>query len=531
MAGELSVERRAAFVESGEHDPLAVCGVLLLHGVEDGDARGVPDLRGGEVDDDFRRIGGVVELLDQVVATAEEQGADDAVADGGGVVREDPADADHVGHAPREEHHREDGSCSDADREVVCDDDHRDGHHHHDRLGDRHPSQGRRAHAVPVDGLDGDDHHHGGQRDHRDLRHHRAERGHEQQEEDAGDECGDPRPSSAQFDVHDRLTDHRAAGDPAVPTGQDVGDAEGPRLTPLRRGRVGDVVDEFRREEGLHEPHERDAQRGRPDDAERLEVQRHEQRGQAGEAAGDVALVADGRHGGVRDHRDRGDDDDGDERRRHRGGELGEQQDDQHRDDEQRVDEPRDAEQVGDLGDEDEDAERVDEPDHHRAGDEPHEPGETGDAEHDLDEAREDDGGEQVLHAVFLDERRDDEGDGSRGGRDHRRTPAEDRHRDGEHDGGDEADLRVDAGDDREGDDLGDERQRRHDPGEDLDTEGPGVPQGRDDARARADGGAHGGVGLTHRASLGSFATQDAPGESLLVPQGRVATCDDRPEL
>ena len=84
---------------------------------------------------------------------------------------------------------------------------------------------------------------------------------------------------------------------------------------------------------------------------------------------------------------------------------LGEPDDDGDADGNHGVDGDALADEVVELGEEDEDGQRVDEPDHDVPRDEPHEPTDAERAEGDLDDSGEDRGGEQVLDSVVLDER------------------------------------------------------------------------------------------------------------------------------
>ena len=143
-------------------------------------------------------------------------------------------------------------------------------------------------------------------------------------------------------------------------------------------------------------------------------------------------------------------------------------QHDQHGDREQRIDQPRHAEQVRHLRHEDQDAEGVHEADHHRPGNEPHDAGKAGDAEEDLNEPGQQHRGQQVLHTVLAHQRRHDQRHRAGRGGDHRRTSAQNRHRNREHHGCHETHARVDAGDHRERDDLGNQGEGRDDAGEYL---------------------------------------------------------------
>ncbi|MDR7102156.1 hypothetical protein J2X37_001316 [Croceicoccus sp. BE223] len=122
------------------------------------------------------------------------------------------------------------------------------------------------------------------------------------------------------------------------------------------------------------------------------------------------------------------------------------------------------------LRHEDQDRQRVDEPGDDRSRHELHQEVEPDQAGHDLDQAHEDGGGEEVFDPVFADQR--DHQHHDRGGRrrDHARTPAGERYDDGDGDRRIETDTRIDPGDDREADGLGNERERDHDPGKDVAT-------------------------------------------------------------
>ena len=110
-------------------------------------------------------------------------------------------------------------------------------------------------------------------------------------------------------------------------------------------------------------------------------------------------------------------------------------------------------------------------------------------AEDDLEDAGEDDRGDEVVHPVLARDRGDDERDRAGGGGDHRGPAAEERDRDRHHERREQPDPGVDAGDDRERDRLGDERERDDEAGEDLAGQEAGVLEGVED------GGPVGGAG------------------------------------
>ena len=108
---------------------------------------------------------------------------------------------------------------------------------------------------------------------------------------------------------------------------------------------------------------------------------------------------------------------------------------------------------------EDQDRKRIDEAGHHRFRHEAHDVAKLGNAGGDLDQPGKHGGREQIFEPVFLDQRDHQHRGCSRCRRDHAGTAADDGgdHRDRE--GGIEADLGVDTGDDRKGDGFRDQRQ------------------------------------------------------------------------
>lgn len=93
------------------------------------------------------------------------------------------------------------------------------------------------------------------------------------------------------------LTDHGAAAHAAEDPRQHVRHALPPRLAALARVGVGDLVDELRGEQRLHQSDECDPERERRDDRERLPRQRNGRDGQLRQALRQLALVTDGGHG------------------------------------------------------------------------------------------------------------------------------------------------------------------------------------------------------------------------------------------
>ena len=214
----------------------------------------------------------------------------------------------------------------------------------------------------------------------------------------------------------------------------------------------------------------------------------------SGRESGQLPLVADGRHVDVaggdeeREHGDR------DERRRH-GLRHARHADDQ-REPGQHEQGARDAAvaKVRDLREEDQDRERVHEPDRDRARHEPHQPRDPEQAERHLEQPGEDRRGEQVLEAVVAHQRHDHERHRAGRGRDHRGAPAGDRDRDGHRERRVQPHARIDSGDQRERDRLGNQRERDDEPREKLDAEKAGregrlrkrPPERRDTANQRS---------------------------------------------
>ena len=123
---------------------------------------------------------------------------------------------------------------------------------------------------------------------------------------------------------------------------------------------------------------------------------------------------------------------------------------------------------------EDHDGEPVDEAQHHRVRHEADELAPAQDTGGDLQNAHEDNGGEEIFDPVLGHERDHDDGQRAGGARDHAR-PAADQRRDEAHEEGRvEAHERVNTGDEGEGHRLGHQRQRDGEPGKELDPEAGG---------------------------------------------------------
>ena len=159
---------------------------------------------------------------------------------------------------------------------------------------------------------------------------------------------------------------------------------------------------------------------------------------------------------------------DGHQRRRNRLGEAGEAEDDHQAGGDHGVDQPGHVGQVGQLGGEDQDGQGVDEPDHHRPGDESHQLGEPGEGQHDLEHPAQHDRGQQVAHPVLQGQRRHHQRDGAGGAGDHGWSATGEGDDHSHHEAGVQTHAGVDAGQDGEADRLGDQGQGHDQAGEDL---------------------------------------------------------------
>ena len=216
-----------------------------------------------------------------------------------------------------------------------------------------------------------------------------------------------------------------------------------------------------------------------------VEVERHVGDEPGRQGVRELALVADVRDVDRGQDRERGEGDDSHEWGGDDLADAGEADDGGDADSDHRVDRPRHVEHVVDLGLEDEDGEGVDEADHDRARDEPHQLRDAAQGQDDLDDAAEEHGRDQVVVSVVAHHRGDDQGDGAGRGGDHRRAAAEEGDRDRHRERREQSDARVDAGDDREGDRLGDECESDDEAGEDLGAQQLRGPQRRPDGVVR----------------------------------------------
>ncbi|GAA4055045.1 hypothetical protein GCM10023063_49470 [Arthrobacter methylotrophus] len=122
--------------------------------------------------------------------------------------------------------------------------------------------------------------------------------------------------------------------------------------------------------------------------------------------------------------------DDRHERRRHDRRQSGKPEHDEQSQTGQRIHEPRHPEQLRHLREEHEDRERIHEANHHLARDVPHELRHPEYGKQHLQDPGQEHRGYQVVETVRGHERRDHEGDGTRGRGDHGRPAPQDRDRD-----------------------------------------------------------------------------------------------------
>ena len=222
---------------------------------------------------------------------------------------------------------------------------------------------------------------------------------------------------------------------------------------------VGDVVDELGGQQRLQQAHQRHGERVRGDDLQCVEGQGHVRHEQRRQGVRQVALVTDVGDGERGQDGEPGQGHDGDQRRGDDLGDPGEAEHDGETNRDHRVDQERHVDHVGHLGEKDQNGQGIDEAHHHRARDEPHQLGHPTQAQGDLKDTAEHDGGDQVVVAVLAHDRGDHQGDGTGRGRDHRGPATEERDGHGHRERREKSDAGVDPGDDRERDRLRDQRE------------------------------------------------------------------------
>ena len=223
---------------------------------------------------------------------------------------------------------------------------------------------------------------------------------------------------------------------------------------------------------------------------------------EGGEAALYAGEVADGLGVQAEDGDDAEDDEDGREAARNGLGQARKKGDDGHGDEDERT---KDGEvgarepvtvvglELGDLAAADDDGEAVHKAEDDGLGHEAHELAEPHEAGRTLDEAGEDDRGEDVFRSVREGELGQHHRDGSRRTADHAGTATEYAGHEPHHEGGVEAGEGTQLGDEGEGNGLGNERHGDGQSAEDLEAVIDGLPEVEE-------GEAHGVVGAGKRA-------------------------------
>ncbi|QNG79409.1 hypothetical protein GPNADHDJ_03644 [Stenotrophomonas maltophilia] len=326
------------------------------------------------------------------------------------------------------------------------------------------------AQRAPAESADADHDHHRHQRSHRDLPHQVAAVHHQHQQQHAGHQAGQAAAATRRH-VDDRLADHRAAGHAAEEPGDRVGHALADAFAVALAGRLGDVLDDL---QGHHRFEQADhGQRGRhrQQDAQRFPAERYIGDEELRQAVRQLAHVTNTAHVHAKADHYGGEHDDCNQRRRHSAGEARQQVDDRQCGGTQHVDGGTAADQFRHLRQEDQDRQRVDEAGDDRARDESHQRPKLEHTGQHLQQAGQDAGGEQVLQAMVLDQVDHHQRHCTGGGGDHARPAASDGgdHRDGKR--GVQADLGVDAGDEREGDGLGNQGQGDDHAGQQITTD------------------------------------------------------------
>jgi hypothetical protein len=243
-----------------------------------------------------------------------------------------------------------------------------------------------------------------------------------------------------------------------------------PALPPMKpvAGLVGQIIDDRGGHQGFKQAHGGHGGGDRQDDLEGLEIERDIRQQEDRQGRGQFTHIADRAHVEAERHGDGGQREDADQRRGDGLRHIGKQVDDRQSGGDHHIGQPRHAEQLGELGHENQDGQCVHETGHDRARDEAHHVAELEHARGDLDQPRQHRGREQILKPVFLDQGHHQDGGRRRRGGDHARAPARKRadHRDRE--GCIQPDLGVDPGDDGKGNGLWNKRQGDDQPREDI---------------------------------------------------------------
>ena len=373
-----------------------------------------------------------------------------------------------MSHTPRKQDHGHQHTYPDANGQVVRGDGDDHGGNHDCGFALGHHLQGGRADAVPVERGNGYEDHHRNQSGHRDQRNHITQNHHEDQQEEACQECGDAGPPAGGLHIDHGLADHRAAAHAAKEPRDNVCHALAPGFTSLGGTCIGDVVNKLRRHQGFQQPHKRHGQGEGEDDLQGFQVERHIRQHQRRQGFRQRSLVP---------HRGNNDCSENSNQRQHHNGhqrcrnglcQPRQAENDQQTNGRQRVNKPRHTEQFRHLGHENQDGQGVDESNHDRAWNEPHQLGHSKQAQHHLEDTGQNDGRNQVIQAVALHQRGDDQRNGPGGSRNHRRPPSHKGNRHGHGERGKQTDPRIHPGNDRKRDGLRDQGQCNHEPRQDL---------------------------------------------------------------
>ncbi|MCY1399094.1 hypothetical protein D9M71_141430 [compost metagenome] len=176
------------------------------------------------------------------------------------------------------------------------------------------------------------------------------------------------------------------------------------------------------------------------------------------------------------------------QRRRHRAGQARQDVDDGHGQRHQRQHQVQrragqpvfTALEMLQLGQRDDDGQTVHEAEHHRVGNHPHQLAKAQQSERDHDQAAEQHGGEQVLHAVLHHQGDDHHRHRTRRAGDHSRPAAEQGRQGADDEGAVQAQQRIEMGDQGEGDAFGNECEGRGESGQDIGAQAGwfhGVPE------------------------------------------------------
>ncbi|KPW30930.1 PAS protein [Pseudomonas syringae pv. apii] len=394
------------------HHPqmLARLGVALTQGFQRSNRRVIDKAQVATVQCHLRRVFRGVELVKKRRGRGEEQRAVQVV-DLTAVCLDMAVGVQLAGLLPGEV----DGGDDDAEHHSGgqigqhCNHRHRDDRQH---VVDRHLAQ--HAQRCPGEGLLRDHEHHTHQRCQRNALDQRRQKQHEHQDHQARDHAGNPT-APARTEVDDRLADHRATAHATESTGHHVGSAQRHTLAVRVATCFSDLVGEVQGQQGFQQADQRHQDRVRRNDTQGVEVPRDVRQSKYRQAASDVRHVAQGAGRQAEQVHRQPDTEDRHQRRWCNAGDAWQQINDCHGQRHQaehhvqrRTAEPRFADlEMLQLRHRNHNGQAVDEAEHHRIRHQPHQLAQPQQPEQNHDQAAEQHGRQQVLHALLHHQRHD----------------------------------------------------------------------------------------------------------------------------